>query len=64
MEPVTIAMPRDVMNDIYITLLDAESHVPVAPKLLMKCLNWLEDERGFKPPVRNGWIVSKEIKDE
>jgi hypothetical protein len=59
MEPVLYTTPKAMLEKMYYVMLEAEARLKVAPAALEDCLNWLEDERGFTPPVRNGWITSK-----
>ena len=49
-EEVKYNVPEKVMDNIYISLLDAYERLKNGKSNIKRCLNWFEDEFQFKPP--------------
>jgi hypothetical protein len=50
-EPITRSIPEQALDDIYISLLDAYERLNNGKANIKRCLDYLENTHGYKPPA-------------
>lgn len=58
---VNMAVPKEILDEIYIALNDSYERLPNGKMLIKRCLNFLENELQYEPPAGYVEKIEQEI---